>query len=335
MGETVIGGLRGLWRSVTGAQGPNTGTAERRFRFEYSTTITAADCESAPVDVWIPVGSSDAAQTIGPLEVRSPIPWTEAIEPRFGNRMVHACVPAGGGTVTLVTAYDVLRKRVRVAPPPTGATYPADPRVEWARHLGADAKVPVDGFLAEQAKAVASTDDPPLLRLRKIYDHLMETLEYDKRGCTPDRADELGNLQVACDLQTGTCTEFHGLLVGYCRALGIPARFEFGFNVPFDKTAGNLTGYHCWSQVLLPQSGWFPVDVTEAIKERARGSAPREADFFFGGLNSHRVRLSHGRDVPLVPPAPAPLDKLIFSHAVRGGEELHPMVAFHFDPPRG
>jgi transglutaminase-like putative cysteine protease len=160
-------------------------------------------------------------------------------------------------------------------------------------------------------------------------------MEYDMAGCTPERAAELGNLERACDLRKGTCTEFHGIFIARVRAVGVPARIHFGFNVPVGKTKGLIAGYHCWCEVFLPELGWFPVDVTEAIKERMKGPPPERADFFFGGLNCHRVELTSGRDVNLAPTqAGGPIDKLIFPYAVRGREEAHPNLRFRFSPPR-
>jgi transglutaminase-like putative cysteine protease len=312
------------------------GPESRSFRFTYRTTVTAKMSEEGAVDLWIPIAQSDELQTIGQVEITSPIEYKVNVEQTFGNKMLYAKIPERSGDVTIVTSYDVRRLRKKV-PTPGPGEYTAEEKDRLARWLTADKKVPLDGIIGEEAMKIADpNEDLPVVRAQKIMDHLMKELAYDKAGCTPERADQLGNLQMACDLKKGTCTEFHGLFVGYARVLGMPARFNFGFNVPL-KAEGTIAGYHCWSEVYLPKCGWFPVDVTEEIKLRARDDADEEHGFFFGGLNASRVQLSHGRDVWLVPgQMTGPVDKLIFAHTEVNDEpgEL-PDLSWKFGPPSG
>ena len=66
------------------------------------------------------------------------------------------------------------------------------------------------------------------------------------------------------------------------------------------------------------------------MRQRCSRSQPADAvNFFFGGTCAHRVRFSGGRDLWLSPPqSTGPLDKLIFSHAERGGETVEPELSF-------
>lgn len=311
---------------------------KRAFRFTYETTVPRDQAAHHPVDLWIPVSSSNDHQTIGALHVTAPLEVEEGVDLATGNRMLHARIPQGHGDAVFSVAYDVERLVHRVEPPPSDASYGDDHDVavpggldttRYRDELSANAHVPIDGFIGEQAASIASRSEPPLVKARKIFDHLLDTLEYDSCGCTPERIHELGDLAQACDLRRGTCTEFHGLYVGYARALGMPARFQFGFNIPMDRSAGRIAGYHCWAEVLLPRVGWFPVDVSEVVKASRRGEDL--TDFFFGGLHAHRVQVSTGRDVSLTPPQSGPpLDKFIFSHAETNGQAIEPELAFSF-----
>ncbi len=312
--------VRRLWRRETA----NTSQPDRRFRFTYETTVPPFETAQDAVDVWIPMPHDTPQQDVTAVAIDCTIPFAESVEPATGNRILHVRVPRGDQGTPIRYSCDVVRRRWCVPVPPPA---PLEIAPDDAPHLAANAKVPTDGFILERLHGVLRKGDAPVVTVRRVFDHLIATLAYDRRGCTPERAHELGDLQKACDAQSGTCTEFHGIFVGMCRAAGIPARFRFGFNVPFDKPEGWIGGYHCWAEVRLPGAGWFPIDVTEAIKEEVRGGNP---DFFFGGLNCHRVELTTGRDVAVVPPAPRPLDKLIFSHAVRGDEEIDTIVTFRF-----
>ncbi len=302
----------------------------REFVFAYRTSLPASD---AAIDVWVPVPVSDSWQEIGTLRIEAPCEVEDNVEKRSGNRMLHMRAPRSSAPTTLSYTCPVKRHRRRVEPPAAEARYTgALDLARYSRELAPDANVPIDGFIGYQARIVASRNDPPVIRARKIFDHLIRTLEYDWAGCTPDRIHELGNLAQACDLRKGTCTEFHGLYVGYARALGIPAKFCFGFNVADDKDASSIAGYHCWAEILLPEVGWFPVDVTEAIKALARGHDKEASDFFFGGLHCHRVQVSTGRDLALEPRQEGrSVDKFVFSYAASGEEPIEPSLEFSFE----
>jgi transglutaminase-like putative cysteine protease len=90
--------------------------------------------------------------------------------------------------------------------------------------------VPLDPQIRQQAqdvvaKARATTH---LEQARAIYQHVVSTVVYDKTGQGWGR----GDIYYACDARRGNCTDFHAIVVGYCRALGIPARFSIGLPLP-------------------------------------------------------------------------------------------------------
>ena len=60
------------------------------------------------------------------------------------------------------------------------------------------------------------------------------------------------------------------------RSQHIPAKFEMGFSLPSDKSAGEIAGYHCWAEFFNSQNGWVPVDISEAWKHQEK------RDYFFG-----------------------------------------------------
>lgn len=281
------------------------------------------------VRVWIPRPSSTPYQEVVRSEVRAPFDLAEASDARFGNRGFYVEPGPAGEPRAIEAEFVITRRERRSGSVADIATADYDAREldgDVGLLLESNLNVPIDGFIKYQARSIASANDYPVDRARKVFDHLLETLDYDWAGCTPDRIAELGNLKKACDLRTGTCTEFHGLYVGYLRALDVPAQFCFGFNVPQDAAAGAIRGYHCWAEVLLPKLGWFPVDVSEAWKQ------PEIHDFYFGGLDCNRVEFHVGRDLALVPAqAGPPVDKWIFGHAERDGVAFPLDVSFRFE----
>ena len=301
----------------------------RTFRFVYQIALPARS-GSETFRIWLPRPPNTPYQEILSAELNGPADVRDATDEQFGNKGYFLESPPSSAPTSIELSLLVTRKQRR-SPPVNGyenADYGAGEldSPEARTLLAANLNVPTDGFIAYQARSIASAMDSPVQRARLIFHHLIETLDYDWAGCTPDRIAELGNLKKACDLRTGTCTEFHGLYVGYLRSLGVPAQFHFGFNVPNYATSGKIPGYHCWSEILLPGVGWFPVDVSEAWKQ------PEIRDFYFGGLDCDRIEFHVGRDLTLNPrQAGGPVDKWIFGHAERGGKPFPLDVSFRFE----
>ncbi|MBA3395925.1 MAG: transglutaminase domain-containing protein [Deltaproteobacteria bacterium] len=294
----------------------------RAFRFSFETSVPASD---APTSVWIPRPVEDAWQQIT-SEALPDLPCERGVDPETGTAMMCFALPPASTPSSFALGFTVERlQRSQPRPAVTGYTRPPSEDDRFAHFLKSDSRVRSDGGNLDRALAIASPDEPPLVIARKIFDHLVETMGYDSAGCTPERSDHLGDLEVACDLRTGTCTEFHGLFVAFARALGVPARFTFGFNIPRDKQTGTIGGYHCWADIALPDGSWFPVDVSEASKR------PELADFYFGSLDENRIAFSYGRDVQLVPSQHAPrLDRFIFPYAETRNVAVEPTLAFSF-----
>lgn len=301
----------------------------RRLRFTYKVNLPAQPV-GEKVRLWIPKPVTDEYQVVESETVEAPFPLTPTSDDAFSNQGFYMEPSASDAARMLSFSYVIERKQRRAVPVAEFATRDFDHDVttdeKLAPYLEGNLNVPIEGFISYQARSVASPSDYPAVRARRLFDHLIETLDYDWAGCTPDRIADLGNLKQACDLRSGTCTEFHGLYVGYLRALGVPAQFAFGFNVPAGATAGPIAGYHCWSEVLLPKAGWFPVDVSEAWKQ------PENRDFYFGALDANRVQFHVGRDLWMSPLQDGPpIDKWIFGHAERDGEPFHLDVSFSFE----
>ncbi len=297
--------------------------SSRRFVFDYQVKILPRDGD---LDLWIPAPAADEYQSVISTSMCSQIPLSRAQDPKHGNHILHGRFPASPEEQSVSVRYEIER-RIRRGP---SASYDASggavPDIELARYLEPDSHVPVDGPVVADAVRTISRDRPPRERARQIFERLLATLAYDSAGCTPERAHELGDLAVACDLKRGTCTEFHGLYVAQARALGLPARFAFGFNIP-RKPEGQIAGYHCWSEVFLPECGWLPVDVSEAWKR----DDPAERNFYFGNLDADRVQFTTGRDLVLVPPQrTGPVDRFIFPHAECAGRREEVGLAFRF-----
>jgi len=71
------------------------------------------------------------------------------------------------------------------------------------------------------------------------------------------------HLEDAFALRCGVCQDFTHVMLGLCRAVGIPARYASGYlyNGPKDTLVGAQAS-HAWSEVYLPVAGWIGFDPT-------------------------------------------------------------------------
>lgn len=71
------------------------------------------------------------------------------------------------------------------------------------------------------------------------------------------------HLVEAFQMRCGVCQDFTHVMLGLCRAVGIPARYASGYlyNGPRDTLVGAQAS-HAWTEVYLPSAGWIGFDPT-------------------------------------------------------------------------
>jgi transglutaminase-like putative cysteine protease len=303
---------------------------ERKFEFEYNATVKDIPAGAKQVNVWIPVPHDSPFQKITAMQIESPHPY-KIQTAQYGNRILHISLNnPEQSSFTVTMRFNAVRKehiQERLKQPSyQTAKVERDPNM--ARWLEPDRLVPIDGKIKQWAEEVvrdagAKND---LERARAIYNHIVSTVKYDKSGQGWGR----GDIYYACEARRGNCTDFHAIFIGYCRALGIPARFAIGFPLPADRGAGQVSGYHCWAEFYLKGIGWVPVDASEAAKDPAR------REYFFGAHDENRVEFTTGRDLLLSPKqSQAPLNYFVYPYAEVDGiafTSIDKSFAYHDQP---
>ncbi len=107
-------------------------------------------------------------------------------------------------------------------------------------------------------------------------------MEYGTIPCIPAKA--LAARQGDCGVQ--------GLLfITMCRAAGVPARWQSGW-----ETLPNRSGMHDWSEFYVEPWGWLPADVSYGLQQHAE---QRVREFFCGHMDPYRliVNLDYGREL--------------------------------------
>jgi hypothetical protein len=288
---------------------------ERRFEFEYKATVKGVPAGAKKVELWLPMPHDSPFQKITDVRIESPYPY-QIHKAQYGNRVLHIGVSdPQQPSFTVTLRFNVLRREhVLAALQQVGYT-PAKERrdPDMARWLQPDRLVPTDGKIRQWAQevVVAAGAKTDLEKARAIYEHVVSTVKYDKTGQGWGR----GDIYYACDARRGNCTDFHAIFIGYCRAVGIPARFQIGFPLPADRGVGQVSGYHCWAEFYLKGVGWVPVDASEAAKN------PSRREYFFGAHDENRVEFTVGRDLTLRPKQQGePLNYFVYPYAEVDGK---------------
>jgi transglutaminase-like putative cysteine protease len=280
MGLPIVIGTLG----VPSARAQERQIESRRFELEYSAKVAEIPSKAAVLDLWLPLPQSDRNQTIDAITINSPGPVTIGRDSLLGNVSVFVRVKHPKAPV--VVSLTIQARRTENA----GSDEPLSDE-KRALYLKAEPLVPLDGpvrALAIEATRGLRTDAE---KAKALYDKVVSVMKYDKSGTGWGRGDAI----FACDAKRGNCTDFHALLIGMARSVGIPARFAIGLSLPASRGEGAVNGYHCWAELYVAGRGWVPVDASEAAKN------PAKREYYFGHHDANRLEFSRGRQVTMLP----------------------------------
>ena len=290
----------------------------RVFDFTYAVEADALPTDEV-IDLYFPLPVQDDRQELLDETLQSSHPGKVMQEAAHGNRYYHVQRLAGDDSPVITSfTWRVRREEAKAtaAPDADGQTL--------ATYLAPNRLVPVGHEVLEpilkEIHALRKSGSPADTS-RAIYDWIVDNVEYKKVGTGWGNGDTFW----ACSERYGNCTDFHALFIALARTEGIPARFEIGFPVPMDKESGDIGGYHCWVQFYLPESGWVPIDASEAAKH------PEMRELYYGSHPANRVHFSTGRDLLLSSATQTqPLNYFIYPYVEVAGKPWAKKVAAQF-----
>lgn len=280
------------------------------FSFVYEATLPEF---GAAGQMWIPIATSDAFQTVELVEISAPVDYKMIGDDQYGNSILFIDVLPKHSNEKVTIRYNVDR---------TEKSAYADPNADLSQYLQPSKLMPVDTrFTVLSNEIIEKREaDTPLMQARALYDYVIENVRYAKQGVYGT-----GDANYACDSKSGNCTEFHSLFISLARSAGIPARFAVGAAIPSSRDEGGVDGYHCWAE-FYAEGKWWPVDISEADKYTAL------ATYYFGHHPANRIEFSQGRDIaPEIMPATGSINFLAYPvFEVNGEVELVP-TSFTFN----
>ena len=136
------------------------------------------------------------------------------------------------------------------------------------------------------AKEIVGEETNPLEKTRRIFRWMSKNVPW----CSEMEYSIIPSLSVkGLTARRGDCGVQGTSFITLCRAAGIPARWQSGW-----QTKPDDWNMHDWSEFYVEPWGWLPADASYGVREHAD---PRVRDFFCGHMDPYRliVNLDYGR----------------------------------------
>ncbi len=282
------------------------------------------------VDIWFATPHpKDPMQRVSDWRVESEHPH-RFVEDNHGNRYLYMRLESPEpGKLDVGTSFTVTRYEVRADVDPTHTRPHTEAELaRLAPYLKGSSQSVIDADARAMALRVVGSERNPIRASRKIYDAILDHVEYHVKDPKPDAQKTMnstgtGSSQQCFSTGTGNCTDFHSLYAAVSRAAGIPTRAVYGsfFKGPLDGQDKDQS-YHCWIEFHAPEIGWIPLDVAVAdifvrdfeanehsgpradltVADGYKGPDAAMVDYYFGNLDERRVTWHWGRDLVMDPP---------------------------------
>lgn len=139
-------------------------------------------------------------------------------------------------------------------------------------------------------RQVVGDETNPLIKARLIFDDVARNIRY----CAEEEYSTIsGFTEKALRTGRGDCGVQSMLFITMCRAAGIPARWQSGF-----ETQPQNWNLHDWAEFYVEPWGWLPADVSYGYR---KSEDFRVRDFYFGHQDAYRLIVNMDYGFPLHP----------------------------------
>lgn len=144
--------------------------------------------------------------------------------------------------------------------------------------------------LRQRVRQVVGDETNPLIKARLIFDDVARNIRY----CAEEEYSTIsGFTEKALRTGRGDCGVQSMLFITMCRAAGIPARWQSGF-----ETQPQNWNLHDWAEFYVEPWGWLPADVSYGYR---KSEDFRVRDFYFGHQDAYRLIVNMDYGFPLHP----------------------------------
>jgi len=142
--------------------------------------------------------------------------------------------------------------------------------------------------LRETVRQIVGGETNPLLRARRIFRWVCDNIDY----CSEMEYSTIRNISAkAFTTRRGDCGVQGLLFITLCRAAGIPARWQSGW-----ETLPNGWNMHDWCEFYVEPWGWLPADPSYGLQKH---EDPAVVEFYCGHMDAYRmiINLDYAREL--------------------------------------
>ncbi len=296
----------------------------RHATFELRNEVKVKLPEGAKrVRIWMALPQEEEAQQVSDMRIEAPYVWRIGRDSEGSRVLYLESQNPQEKEFTIVTTFVVTRWEVRHGVDPSKARPISEvDRARFAEYLQPNKYVVIDDEIRRLADQIVGDETNPVLAARKIYDWVLQNVDYWVKDPEHKKASPVGSTTYCLTFRTGNCTDFESLWTSLARAKGIPTQIVYGsFLKPELRDQDQDQSYHCWAMFYAPGLGWVPHDVAVADLYKADipittanarlvrlttsdgtfGADPAKVSYYFGNLDERRVVWSHNRDLIMSP----------------------------------
>jgi transglutaminase-like putative cysteine protease len=250
---------------------------EHRTALEYSADVVESvmDARLGP--------RTDEHQRWGPFELRvTPSASIRRYADGFGNVAHLITVAKPHRTIEVTMRGEIETTLTDPFQPPRARPTALGPG-DTADYLGVTPLIPRAEELESMAAPFATNGEAPFEIVQKLMHLVFERFDYRS-----DVTTVATTVTEVLSHRTGVCQDFAHVLIGLCRAVGIPARYVSGYilaGTESDAPKRGAGASHAWVEAFTPTHGWRGFDPTNDLM-----------------ASEHHVKMAVGRDYHDVPP---------------------------------
>ncbi|OLB94464.1 MAG: hypothetical protein AUH30_17545 [Candidatus Rokubacteria bacterium 13_1_40CM_68_15] len=297
----------------------------RQATFEVRNEIKIKVPEGAQrLRVWVALPQdNDPAQQVRDLKIEAPYAYRTDRDSEGSRVLYLEATDPKDKELTIVETFGLTRREIRDQVDASKARPLTDAdRARFAKYLEANKHVVIDNEIKKLTDEIVGSETNPVLAARKLYDWVLENVEYWVKDPKNKKASPVGSTSYCLTFRTGNCTDFESLWASLARARGIPTQIVYGsFLKPDLRARDQDQSYHCWAEFYAPGLGWVHHDVAVAdlyhgdfpvnadneqllrltVADGVFGKDPAKVNYYFGNLDERRVVFSRNRDLMMSP----------------------------------
>jgi len=258
-----------LYQIVLYDEEPYTRTDGKKQRLEFTHQVrNYGPGELTSLDIYIALPVDLPFQQLLSAPVFDPRP-TDFLTDRWGQEVAHFHydnIPAGEFVTASMTAEaELFKTRFFIFPDKVGDIKDIPEKISKL-YLSEGTKYWVeDSFIQETAKKIVGDETNCYKIARKLFNHVIENMEYELAG-------GWNVAPTVLKRGTGSCSEYSFVYIALCRAAGLPARYAGSVVIRGDDASTDDV-FHRWVEVFLPNYGWIPIDPSGGDSKTPAGQA--------------------------------------------------------------